>query len=164
MKLYEISAAYNDFLNMVESGEIPEEAIADTLESLEGDLREKADNIACMIKNLFAEAEAIKKEQETLSARVKSKLSKAEGMKAYLSRAMQETGMMKLETPRNALSFRRSMSLFIQDEEDFKQKHADLCKREVKVTIPKAEITKLIKDGREIDGAELRENMNLQVK
>nr|DAQ76788.1 MAG TPA: resistance protein [Caudoviricetes sp.] len=149
---------------MVEAGEIPEEAIADTLESIEGDFKEKADNTACMIKNLLAEAEAIKKEQEALAARAKSKLTRADGMKAYLARAMQETGVMKLETPRNVLSFRRSASLFIQDEEDFKQKHADLCKREIKVTIPKSEITKLIKEGQMIDGVELRENMNLQVK
>lgn len=164
MKLYEISNEYQQFLEAIENGEIPEEAIPDTLESIQDDFKTKADNIACCIKNLKAEAEAIKAEREALDERAKSKTARAERLKCYLSAAMQNTGITKIETSRNALSFRRSSALFIADEEDFKQRHADLCKQEIKVTIPRAEITKMIKSGKDITGAELRTNQNLQIK
>ena len=164
MTLYDISEQYRSFLDSVEAGEIPEEAVGDTLEGIQGEFNEKADNVACMIKNLTAEADALKAEKAALDSREKSKRAKADRMKSYLSESMQKLGIGKLETPRNALSFRKSTSLYIADEEDFKQRHMDLCKKEVVITVPKAEITKLLKEGQEITGAELRENRNLQIK
>lgn len=164
MTLYEISEEYKTFLDMVETGEIPEEAVGDTLEAIQGEFNEKADNVACMIKNLLAEADALKVEKSALDSREKSKRAKADRMKTYLSESMKKLGIWKLETARNALSFRKSTSLYIQDEEDFKQRHMDLCKKEIVITIPKSEITKLLKSNEEISGAELRENQNLQIK
>ena len=59
MNLYEISVDYRRFQEQVESGEIPEEAIADTLEAIEGNFDDKVDSIACIIKSLLAEAKEI---------------------------------------------------------------------------------------------------------
>ena len=69
MKLYEISNEYNQFLQAVEDEEIPIEAVADTLEGIKGEFNEKADNIACMIKNQEAEMLAIKAEKDALNKR-----------------------------------------------------------------------------------------------
>ena len=164
MTLYEISNTYKSFLDAVESGEIPEEAVADTLEGIQGDFYDKADNIACMVKNLSADVVAMKAERDALSERIKSKQSKADSLKHYLSESMKTLDIPKIETSRNAISFRKSTSCFIADEEDFKQKHTDLCKKEIVVSIPKADIIKLLKDGQEISGAELKVSQNLQIK
>lgn len=162
--LYQISEDYASFVAAVENGDIPEEAIKDTLEAISGEFNEKADNIACLIKNLNAEAAGIKTERNALDERYKSKLKQADNLKHYLSEAMQNLGFTKIETSRNFLSFRKSTAVVIADEEQFKSKHRNLCKVEEKVTIPKSEIAKLLKDGQQIDGAELQENRNLQVK
>ena len=69
MKLYEIAADYTRFMEMVENEEIPSEAIADTLESITSLLEDKADNIACIIKNITAEIGAIKAEEQNLAER-----------------------------------------------------------------------------------------------
>ena len=164
MSLYEISTVYRQFMDLVELEEIPEEAIADTLEGIQGDFNDKADNIACVIKNLNAEAEAIKTEMSILDSRMKAKRNRANNLKQYLAAAMQKIGANKLETARNCLSFRKSTQLVIEDEINFMQKHADLCKSEIKITIPKADITKLLKSGQVITGARLVEKQNLQVK
>ena len=137
MKLYEIAKEYQAFLDAVEAGEIPEEAIGDTLDGIVGEFDQKADNIACAIKGYVAEADALKKEEGALRDRRDSKMRKADQMKHYLSEQMQKMGKKKLETERNLLSFRRSTALVIEDEEDFKRRHGDLCKREVVVNIPK---------------------------
>ena len=158
MKLYEISNEYNQFLQAVEDEEIPIEAVADTLEGIKGEFNEKADNIACMIKNQEAEMLAIKAEKEALDKRMKSKKAQIDSLKHYLSCSMQAIGMERLETPRNAISFRKSTSLYIADEEAFKEQYPDLCITETTVKIPKADVTKLMKEGKELEGAELSDS------
>lgn len=162
--LYTLSAEYAAFLAAVEAGEIPEEAIADTLEGIAGEFSHKADNIACIIKELNAQAVAIKEEADRLSERKAAAVRRAESLKRYLADAMQRTGMNKLETPRNALSFRRSTSVYIPDEEGFKQRNAELCRQEIRLSIPKKEIGERLRAGEQIEGAELRESHNLQIK
>lgn len=73
MKLYELDNEYLDFISAVEDGTIPEDAIEDTLEMLNGDYKDKLDNTVCAIKNLTAEAKMIDDEIKALTARKKSK-------------------------------------------------------------------------------------------
>ena len=166
MKLYEIKNTYLDFLARMESGEIPEEAVQDTLEGLEGVFEEKADNIACLIKTLNAEASAIKTERDTLYERQKAKEKEAERLKAYLAGAMKELGKGKLETARNALSFRKSQRLVVDKEfaallsED--EKAAYLRYKEPE--IDKKAVTNALKAGVAVPGAVLEEQQNLQIK
>ena len=47
MKLYEIAEQHRQLLDLIKEGEIPEEAIADTLECVEGELNAKAESIIC---------------------------------------------------------------------------------------------------------------------
>jgi len=164
MKLYEIKEMYQRFADMVEDGLIDDDAIADTFEAIEGEFEDKADNIACLLKTWKAEAEAIKAEIKVLDERVKQKEKRAENLKNYLSDTMQQLGKAKVETARNVLSFRKSTSLYIPDEETFINKYPDLIKVEVKKSIPKKDITDLIKAGNELEGAELITKENLQIK
>lgn len=158
MKLYEIKELFVRFAEMVENGEIEEDAITDTLESIEGEFEEKADNIACLIKTYDAEAEAIKTEEKNLKER------QSDNLKNYLSGAMLQLGKLKLETSRNVLSFRKSSSLHIENEEWFMEKYPELVKTEVKKSIPKKDVTDLIKQGQEFTGVQLIEKQNLQIK
>ena len=164
MKLYEITELFMRFANMVENGEIEEDAIADTLESIEGELEEKADNIACLIKSWQAEAEAIKAEEKALAERRKVKENQINNLKGYISSTMQTLGKTKIETARNVLSFRKSTALYISNEEWFMEKYPELVKTEIVKSIPKKEVTDLLKAGKEFVGAELVEKQNLQIK
>lgn len=164
MKLYELTAAYNRLQDDIESGNIPEDAIADTLEAVQGEFDEKVDNIACLIKNLKTEAEGIKAEEQALAERRRIKENRIKSLTEYLSEALISAGKRNLETARNALSFRRSYTLEIDDENAFKIMHRDLCTVITTVNIPKKEITDRIKSGFEVSGAELVEHQNLQVR
>lgn len=164
MKLYEIEQVYTDFLEAVENGEIPEEAMGDTLEAIQGEFREKADNIACAIKNISAESAALKAEEKALKERRESKDRKVDQLKHYLRQAMETVGFKKLETTRNVVSLRLSTSVYVPDEQQFFAAHPEYCKVEEVIKISKAEIAKALKAGEEISGAELRTNQNLQIK
>lgn len=167
MKLYEIAAEYENLLNAIENGEIPEEAIADTLESITSLLEEKADNIGCMIKNMTAEAEAIKAEEVKLAERRKQKENQVDRLKTYLAEVLTRSGYTKLETARNKMTFRKSESTVIENEAEFiawAMEHNDSFLTYKDPTINKTAIKKAIASGENIVGAHIESKMNLQLK
>ncbi len=167
MKLYEITNDYLALMEAVENGEIPEEALADTLEAITASIEDKADNMACLLKNLDAEIVAIKSEEDRLKERRKVKENAYERIKQYLSDSLQRAGLSKVETARNKITFRKSEKVVIEDELSFVS--WALANRDDLLTYanPKANLTAIktvLKDGIEVVGAELRVNQNIQIK
>ena len=167
MKLYEIAAEYQRFMIALEEGEIPLEALGDTLECITAELEDKADNIACMIKELNAEAEAIDNEIKALTERKKAKKARAERMKAYLSETLLSAGYDKIETARNRITFRKSESVKIEDEAAFIEwattMRDDLLKFELP-SIDRTAVKKALASGQEIAGASIENKQNIQIK
>lgn len=170
LKLYEISAAYNDFISLVDSGEIDDpQAITDTLDCIQQDFDAKVDNIACLFKSLNAEADAIEAEAKRQLERAKAKRSVCERLKAYVSANMKSIGQEKFENDRNRISFTKSKSLEITDEDAlFNALSAagrlDLVKVEQVRKFDKTAIKKTISGGVTFDGATVNTNSNIQIK
>ena len=167
MTLYEIATEYKDFAEAVENGEIPKEAINDTLESIQALLEEKVDNIACLIKNLTADAEAIKAEEARLAERRKQKEATTERLKAYLSDMLIKSGCTKLETARNKISFHKSEAVTVEDEAKFIEWAMNENREFLTFkapTISKTALKKALADGQAIDGVYIESKANLQIK
>lgn len=168
MKLYEIADTYRAFMAAVDAGEIPEDAVADTLDGIEGEFDQKVDNIACLIKELRLEAQAIKEEADNLYVRQKQKQARADWLSRYLQANMQATGNGKIETARNRITIKKNpVSCKILDEDTvlgFLQLHgiADCYKQET--TIKKRELLSRLKAGEEIPGAELDVSERIEIK
>lgn len=168
MTLYELSEQYQNLLAMMD--EIPEDAFADTMEALEGEIEEKIDGIVSVIKVLTAEEEAILKEKEALDARAKAKERHVERLKGYLKSYMTMTGRTKVETARNVISIAPSTPKVILDEAFVKwaveSKRIDLLKplAEPKFEADKAAIKKAIQDGADIPFAQLEQSTALRYK
>lgn len=115
MKLYEINATIQALWDEVQdsfaSGAAPEhlDQIEGMLKQLELDQKTKAVGIACMIKNLQAEAEAIAEEELALNTRRKSIERQADWLRSYLT-ANLEPGV-KISSPQVAISWRSSESV-----------------------------------------------------
>jgi hypothetical protein len=166
MKLYELTNDYLALLDAIDNGEIPEEAIADTLEAITEEIESKADSIACVLKNLDADIIAIKAEEVRLAERRKAKEKSYERIKQYLSETLQAAGLDKIETARNKITFRKSESVEI-DEDAFiiwAQKNRDDLLTYSAPKVNKTEVKKSLKNGDSIVGAELRINSNIQLK
>lgn len=116
MSLYSLINDYQEFLEAVEAGEIPEEAITDTLEAIEGEIEVKIDNIASAIKNLTAEASMIRTEEKALAERRKRKENLTERLRGYLGNELQRLGIDKHETVRHSLRFTTSTGVTISNE------------------------------------------------
>lgn len=151
--LYEIEEQIMSCVDM-ETGEIiDEEALANL--SMERDA--KVENIALWVKNLLAEAKMIKEEKDHLAYRQKVCENKAESLKEYLSRFLAGE---KFKTAKVSISYRKSERVDISDitklDDDylkFKEPEPD-----------KTKIKKALKDGICLEGAQLVESQNIQIK
>lgn len=167
MTLYELGSEYQELLSLIDNGEIPEEAIADTLEALQGELRDKIDNVACVIKNLKAESDAIKAEAKNLTERAKAKEKRADYLKKYISATMQQFGIDKIETARNVIKFGKSSAVeisagFIEWAKDHSE---NLLRTKVEIEADKAAVKEAIQNGNiPEDLAKIVEKKNIQIK
>lgn len=98
MKLYKLTERYEEVTSLLYDGETDEQTILDTLESIEGEIEDKADNYARIIKNLSAEAEMVKAEADRLDRRRKSLEARANWLKRILKANMEFIGKTKFKT------------------------------------------------------------------
>ena len=109
MKLYEIDNAILECVDL-ETGEIID---TDKLNELQMERDAKIENVACWIKELKAEAEAIKAEKLALAERQKVAENKAESLERWLAYALQGE---KFKTARCAIRFMTTESVEVTDE------------------------------------------------
>lgn len=168
MKLYELADTYNAFLTAIENNEIPNEAIADTLDSIEAAIEDKAEAILVTIKNLTAESKALKAEEQSLEGRRKTKESRIDWLKNYLYSQMQRMGMRKLETPKGVLSIRKNPESVVIDNEAeltlWLQEHRPEWLKYSQPSISKKDVLDAIKGGETIPFAHTERKERVDIK
>ena len=97
--LYEIGT---DFLKALDGLEVDEDTGEiknfDAVEALDAQFEDKAESVACYIKNLTAFAANLKAEEENLSDRRKTVERRVDSVKKYLSSCLASVGKDKVET------------------------------------------------------------------
>ena len=158
MTIYEIN---EEILNCIdlETGEIID---IDRLNDLQLERDAKIENVACWIKELKAEAEAIKTEKQTLAERQKVAENKAESLKKWLAYALQGE---KFKTAKCSVSFRKSEVVEITDEglNNLMKEHDELLTYKAPEPNKKA-IKDAIKDGLSVQGVRLECNTSVIIK
>lgn len=101
--IYELTSNYEHLLNMLYDEDVDEQAILDTLESIEGDIEDKADGYAKIIKELETQSNARKEEAKRLTQSAKTFDNKIKMLKSNLFNCMKITGKTKFTT--NLFSF-----------------------------------------------------------
>lgn len=96
--LYELTEQYSAVQDMLYDGETDIQVIFDTLESIEGEIEDKADNYAKLIKSLKADADAIGAEKERLAQRQASFENRVKQLKDHLQENLQFIGKTKFKT------------------------------------------------------------------
>lgn len=168
MTLYELNEQYANFLAMID--EIPEDAFADTLEALEGEIEDKIDGIVSVMKTLTAEASAIAYERDALDERIKTKEKHVARLKEYLKNYMLMTGKKKVETARNVVGISIGTPKVVLDdafiEWAVESRRIDLLKplAKPKYEADKAAIKKAIQDGAIVPFASLEQSTALRIK
>ena len=160
--LYEIDQAILDCVDL-ETGEILDSA---ALDALQMEREQKLEGVALWVKDLKAEAAAVKEEADKLNARKKALDNKIDGLKAWLLRAL-DGG--KLKTPRCNVYQTHSQRVAVADEPkliNFLQtlEEPEKFLRFKDPELKKDEIKKALKDGTIIPGAELEETESVVIK
>lgn len=176
MKFYELAEQYNTVRAMLDSGVAftedaqdydYEQALRDTLDGIGGELEDKAADIAVLIKEMNAEAAALREEELNLAERRKAKENRVKWLTQYLADNMQAAGLAKVDRPRATLSFRKSKGVKIDDEEGFilwAEEAGQSRFLNVKTTVNKTAIRDALKAGDELPGAVIEERQSLQIK
>ena len=158
MTIYEIN---EEILNCIdpETGEIID---IDKLNELELERDAKIENVACWIKELKAEAEAIKTEKQTLAERQRVAENKAESLKKWLTFALNGE---KFKTAKCSVSFRKTESVEVTDEglSNLMKEHDELLTYKAPEPNKKA-IKDAIKDGLNVEGVRLECNTSVIIK
>ena len=161
MTLYEIDKSIQELIDP-ETGELLD---YDAFSHFQMEREKKIENMALWVKNLTAEAKAIKEEEANLKERRQSLERKVERLKTYLGIAL---GGEKFSTPKCTVTFRSSSALKINDTEGLTgwlidNGHGN-CLRFPSPEINKTGVTKLIQSGEAVPYAEIETRKSVGVK
>lgn len=164
LSLYEISTDYLQALDAFTDPEadIPMEAAIDTLEGIEGQLQDKAVNVAKFMQNLDATAKAIKEAEQQMARRRRAIENRARWIKDYLKQNMEASGITKIESPWFRLAVQKNPeAVEIFDEASLPD---DFKSEVVTVKIDKAAIKQVLRDGVHVPGAMLTQGTRLAIR
>jgi len=110
-----IAAEYRSAAEALADLDLDAATIADTLESIGGELEAKAQSVAFVVRHLEANAATMQAWAATAAARAKAEQSRADYLREYLSNTIQACGIVKISGPGVALSFRASHAVVIDE-------------------------------------------------
>ena len=158
-----IAAEYRAQAELLADLDLPPEVVADTLESIGGELEHKAQGVAFVIRHLRANAATMKEWAKTASERAKAEDARADHLTSYLAHAMQACNITKISGPGVALSFRASHAVVIDEPALIPNEYM----RQAPQPAPEPDkdaIKAAIKVGDIVPGAHVETRMNLQIK
>lgn len=164
MTLYDLTSEYMDLLAMLEDPDMDEEVLADTLEAIGGELEIKADGYARVMRQMDADAKAIKAEEERLYNRRKSLENRSAWLKQRLQSVMEVTGMRKFKTELFSFGIQKNPASVVIDEQYIE----NIPKEYLIAQEPKIDRQKLkedLKAGKDLEGiAHLEQTESLRIR
>jgi len=158
--LYEIAGMYRSILDMEPESDEEYSAMMSALDEVQVELMEKADHIVRYIRNLTAEADALKAEEAALYKKRKLAENKAERLKAYLAAQMTLCGLKELKAGLFKLKFQPTPpAISIINEAAIPEQY-----RKVKIEIDKLAIRDALKNGEDVPGIEVQRGEALVIR
>lgn len=166
MKLYEITAQYQNIYALLQNPEFAEnEDILTALDQIEDAFENKVQQTIFMMKNIESEIDPIDTEIKRLQAMKKVRQNNIDRIKNRLRENMKAVGMSKLNCGLFSLSYRLQEANAVElDETEFLANNLDEDLVTVKVTPNKTEIKRRLQHGEEIIGARLVDSEVLTIR
>lgn len=158
--LFDLSTDYQQLYDLIVEQE-DEQILKDTLASINDAIEDKADGYVAVIKTLEGDNKAIDEEIKRLRQRKTSNQNGVKRLKESLQEVMEQTGKEKFKTALNSYSIANNPpSLDITDESLIPKQYYI----EQQPKLDKKELLKVVKDGLEIKGVELKQSRSLRVR
>ena len=161
MKLYELTQNYLNLQELLENPEIPAEMIETALNEVGGQIEDKAENIAKLIKTLEADVSGFKAEEKRLADRRKSLENRVTGLKNYIDNSMKVTGKNKFKGQLFSFSIKKNPpSLNVEDEKLIPEEYWI----EQAPVLDKKTLLAALKAGEEIPGVSIKQTESLRIR
>lgn len=116
MTLYELSQEYLTLLTLAEDPDVDPEILADTMEGIDGEIEDKADGYARIIRQMEADAAALKAEADRITNRRRTIENNIRTMKNRLEDAMIATGKVKFKTELFSFGIQKNPARVVIDD------------------------------------------------
>ena len=158
MNLFEMTVAANELYDLLTSGEIDEQAFADTLQAM--GTEEKLESYCKVIRQLEADSEILKSEKERIEKKKKTVENSILRMKKAVTDFMKAQGTQKASAGTFTVALSTSKAVNILDENKIPARF--LVEQAPK--IDKSAIRAELMTGAEIEGCELQINEGVRIK
>ena len=159
MNLFELNEKYRE---LEQRDDLDPETLKDTLDSINDSREVKLDNIANWIEKNQAQIDFLDKKIKQLQADKKSLANRTKSLMAYMTTAIDDSGLKELKTENHILKPRNyRASVYISDEKEIP---SEFVKFKAVETIDKKAIYELLKNGETVRGAELKPNRKTVIK
>ncbi len=151
--LYEITEQHKELLALADENEDMAQAVANTMELIEGDFNDKAISLIHVVNNMGDDVETIKNEIARLSARKKIMENKQASMKEYLRVNMEASCIKKITCPLFTITLKSGRDIVkIYDSDKIPSDYLNI---KTIMTPMKKEILDALKNGDNVDGASI---------
>lgn len=162
--LYELTGEYLQALERLTDLDVPEEAIKDTLEGLQGELKDKMAAVNMMARNFEALAMQIKIAENNMAARRQALDKRAVKLREYLLENMQKAQITKIEHPYFTMTVKKNPpAVIVFDSAAIPEAYL----RMPPVPLPEPDKTLIKADlvaGKDVPGCRLEQKERLEVK
>ena len=162
--LYELTGNYITLMDMLDDPEVDPITLMDTLDAVEGELDEKAENYGRIIRNLEAEAKALKEEADRLSRRKKTIDNNIDSLKKRLQLSMELTGKDSIDTPLFKFRLQKNAPSVVVDLDDLQDMPMEYLTYH-EPTVNKTALKDALKAGLDLEGiAHLEQSQSLRIR
>ena len=159
--IYEIADKYKFIQQLIEDG-APEEAFVEALNAIDGELAEKLENYASVMKNIESDIAGIKAEEGRLAERRKTMENSIKRMKENMQFTMETAGEQKLKGEKFTFTVQKNPpSLKVLDDAVIPPQFISV--EEVR-NIDKKAILAELKNGVEISGVEIQQGESIRIR
>jgi hypothetical protein len=162
MRLYDISADLRDALESFEVDPETGEVLLDAarIEALEVDMDGKLEGCAVVLKELRADIDALKAEEEAMKARRMAVERRYARLRDYVAGCMETAAKTRYSGPKGSITLRRSKAVELCEGFDAPGYMVERVTR----TPDKAAIRAALEAGEKVDGAAVVEHVSAVVK
>ena len=162
--LYELATDFRATADKLAELDLDDQTVADTLESMSGELEAKATNMSFVIRNLEATAASIKEAEAAMASRRRAMENRVARIKDYLLANMMIAGIQKIECPHFRIAVRENPPA-VEIYEPGLIPVEYMRQPEPPPPLPdKTAIKEAIKEGQEVPGCKLTRGVRLEIR
>ena len=160
-KLYELTEMYQNISNLIEE-DADNETLEKALDEITDNIQMKAENMAKLIKSIEGNINALKDEEKRLQAKRKALENKVVNIKEYLENQLKAMGLKKVQGNLFTVSIQKNpQSVNILNEDLIPEKFKEVV---TTTKIDRRELLAALKEGQEIEGAEIKQTESLRIR